>query len=194
MVRRIHQVPDLQLAQQVHAPDAFVMLALTQQHPNSQHLVKKPGQSLAALVLTKDHMFVGTSIGPAIQVERSAFAYALRWSLYQFFVNTWLSLQLDASCCLSDNAVWLQDPLLAPMVAGNMAIAADVQTGSIICDLQKVLEISIIAQGHSSGIACLAANQDLNKGIDAGRGCAEAIFARWSPSNSLCSPSNRCSP
>ena len=74
MVHSIHQAPDMQLAQQAHAPDSFVLLALIQQHPHSQHLVKKPGQSLAALVLTKDHMFVGTSIGPAAQVECSAFA------------------------------------------------------------------------------------------------------------------------
>ena len=74
MVQRIHQVPDLQLALQAHAPDTFVLLALTQQHPNSQHLMKKPRQSLAAVVLTKDQMCVGTSIGPANQVEKSAFA------------------------------------------------------------------------------------------------------------------------
>ena len=74
MVHSIHLPPDMQLAQQAHAPDAFVLLALIQQHPTSQHLVTKPGQSLAAIVLTKDHMFVGTSIGPAIQVESSAFA------------------------------------------------------------------------------------------------------------------------
>lgn len=69
MVQSIHQAPDLQLLQQIHAPDVFVMLALTQQHPNSQHLCKKPGQYLAALVLTRDNMFVGTSIGPTIQVQ-----------------------------------------------------------------------------------------------------------------------------
>ena len=68
MVQSVHQAPDLQLAQQPHAPDVFVMLALTQQHPNSQHVGKKPGQFLAALVLTRDNMFVGTNIGATVQV------------------------------------------------------------------------------------------------------------------------------
>lgn len=69
MVQSLHQAPDLQLVQQSYAPDVFVMLALTQQHPNSQHLGKKPGQCLAALVLTRENMFVGTSIGPTEQVQ-----------------------------------------------------------------------------------------------------------------------------
>lgn len=81
MVQSIHQAPDWQLAQQRHAPDVFVLLVLTQQHPNSQHLVKRPGQSLAALVLTTDHMYVGASIGPTIQVE--LFALAVRCVLWQ---------------------------------------------------------------------------------------------------------------
>ena len=156
MVQRIHQVPYLQLAQQAHAPDAFVLLALTQQHPNSQHMMNKPGRSLAALVLTKDHMFVGTSIGPAIQVERSAFAAGVcsfgASAIHTYCIGLFglssrttdiakphrVSLQSDARCSLTENAVWPQEPLLAPMVAGNMAIGVDVQTGSIIWDLQKV--------------------------------------------------------
>ena len=74
MVRSILQ--DLWLAlvpQQAHAPDAFVLLAFTQQHPSSQHLVRKPGQSLTVLVLTEDHMCVGDSIW-STQVETSALA------------------------------------------------------------------------------------------------------------------------
>ena len=68
MVHSIRQAPFLHLAQQAHEPDAFVLLAFTQQHPNSQHLASKPGQLPAALILTKDHMFVGASMCPATQV------------------------------------------------------------------------------------------------------------------------------
>lgn len=68
MVHSIHQAPLLHLAQHAHEPHAFVLLAFTQQHPNSQHLASKPGQLPAALILTKDHMFVGASMCPATQV------------------------------------------------------------------------------------------------------------------------------
>lgn len=74
MVHSILQAPKLHLAQQAHEPDAFVLLAFTQQHPNSQHLVRMPGHFPAALILTKDHMFVGASMCPATQVATFALA------------------------------------------------------------------------------------------------------------------------
>lgn len=77
MVHSIHQAPFLHLAQQAREPDAFVLLAFTQQHPNSQHLVRLPGQFPAALVLTKDHMFVGESMCPATQVATFVLAATL---------------------------------------------------------------------------------------------------------------------
>ena len=63
MVQSIIQAPHLQLATQAYAPDVFVLLALTQPHPSSQHQGKKPRQSMKAVVLTRDNVLVGTSIG-----------------------------------------------------------------------------------------------------------------------------------
>lgn len=74
MMQSIHQAPDRRLASQAHAPDVFVLLALTQLHPSSQHQGKKPGQSMTALVLTKDSVLVGTSIGPNVRAFAPASA------------------------------------------------------------------------------------------------------------------------
>ncbi|DBA68235.1 TPA: hypothetical protein ACH3X2_013852 [Trebouxia sp. C0005] len=64
MVQSIQQPPDQQLASQTHSPEVLVVLAKTQQHPNSQQHGRKPLQSLVALVLTHDNLFVGANIGP----------------------------------------------------------------------------------------------------------------------------------
>lgn len=66
MVQSIQQPPDQQLASQTHSPEVLVVLAKTQQHPNSQQHGRKPLQSLVALVLTHDNLFVGANIGPKV--------------------------------------------------------------------------------------------------------------------------------
>ncbi|DBA95367.1 TPA: hypothetical protein ACH3X3_013247 [Trebouxia sp. C0006] len=64
MVQSIYQPPDKQLASQAHSPEVLVVLAKIQQHPNSQQQGRKPLQSLVALVVTHDNLFVGANIGP----------------------------------------------------------------------------------------------------------------------------------
>ena len=66
MVKSIYQPPDKQLASQAHSPEVLVVLARIQQHPHSQQQGKKPLQSLVALVLTHDNLFVGANIGPKV--------------------------------------------------------------------------------------------------------------------------------
>ena len=62
MVHSIHQAPDVLFASQPRSPEVLVMLAQIQQHPHSQQQCKRPTQSLVALVLTQDNMFVGDSL------------------------------------------------------------------------------------------------------------------------------------
>lgn len=66
MVQSIYQPPDKQLASQAHSPEVLVVLAKIQQHPNSQQQGRKPLQSLVALVVTHDNLFVGANIGPKV--------------------------------------------------------------------------------------------------------------------------------
>lgn len=74
MVQSIHQPPDKQVASQAHSPEVLVVLARIQQHPNSQQQGKTPLQSLAALVLTHDNLFVGANIGLKVS-EGHRFGY-----------------------------------------------------------------------------------------------------------------------
>ena len=62
MVQSIYQPPDEQIAAQSHAPEVVVLLAKVQQHPNSQQHGKGPMQALAAVVVTQDNVYVGTSM------------------------------------------------------------------------------------------------------------------------------------
>ena len=59
MVQTVYQPPDEHIASQKHAPEAIVLLANVQQRPNSQHHAKGSAQSLVALVVTQENVFVG---------------------------------------------------------------------------------------------------------------------------------------
>ena len=45
-----------------------------------------------------------------------------------------------------ESGVWPQEPVGAVLVAGNMAIAVDVQGESIFWDLQQVPKIAVLAR------------------------------------------------
>lgn len=53
--------------------------------------------------------------------------------------------------------MWPQEPVGAVLVAGDMAIAVDVQGESIVWDLQKVPNIAVLARYSRSGTSILSA-------------------------------------
>lgn len=78
MVQSIHRPPDDQFATQSRSPHVLLVLAQIQQHPNSQQQGKPLVQSLVALVLTPDSVFVGENIGSQVS-ECLSVLYCLQW-------------------------------------------------------------------------------------------------------------------
>ena len=97
MVQSVHQPPDKQLASQAHSPEVLVVLAKLQQHPNSQQQGRKPLQSLVALVLTHDNLFVGANIGPKVSESHH------RWFSFNAFpLQLCCKLLFSALLCSDD--------------------------------------------------------------------------------------------
>lgn len=78
MVQSIHRPPDDQFATQSHSPHVLLVLARIQQHPSSQQQGKALMQSLVALVLTADNVFVGANMGSQVS-ECLSVLYCLQW-------------------------------------------------------------------------------------------------------------------
>ena len=106
MVQSIYQPPDKQLAGQAHSPEVLVVLAKIQQHPNSQQQGKKPLQSLVALVLTHDNLFVGANIGPKVSEGHSC-------------CLSFIGLPLQLCCKLSFSALRCSNDACFPGCVSN---------------------------------------------------------------------------